>query len=189
MSRTAAPKAHSPAVRSTEGSSVNLSVARWPGWLLAAALAAGCASPPAKAPDITPAADGGPWSGRLALQVEDNQSQSFSAGFQLKGNAAKGELTLFNPLGGTLAVLAWAPGSATLRSNGRDQEFPSVEALVAQATGSAIPVAALFDWLRGTNTPVPGWQADLSQLDRGRLRAQRLQPPPPADLRVVLDRP
>ena len=161
--------------------------ARWPGWLLAAAIVAGCATPPPQATE-TPSAEGGPWSGRLALQVEDHQSQSFSAGFQLKGSAATGELTLFNPLGGTLALLAWAPGSATLRSNGRAQEFPSVEALVAHATGSALPVAALFDWLRGTNTPVPGWQADLSQLERGRLRAQRLQPTPPADLRVVLDR-
>ena len=169
---------------------MNRPAARWLGWLLAAALLAGCASPPrtTEAPDPR-SADAGPWSGRLALQVEGNQSQSFSAGFQLKGTAVHGELTLFNPIGGTLAVLAWAPGSATLRSSGRDQEFPSVDALVAQATGSALPVAALFDWLRGTNTPAPGWQADLSQLDRGRLRAQRLQPAPPVDLRVVLDQP
>jgi outer membrane lipoprotein LolB len=57
-----------------------------------------------------------------------------------------------------------------------------------EATGSAIPVAALFDWLEGRNTAVPGWQADLSELGQGRLRAQRMQPPPAADLRVVLDR-
>lgn len=147
---------------------------------------AGCASPPKMTgPTDTQT---GPWSGRLALAVEGNQSQSFSAGFELKGHAGAGDLTLFTPLGGTLAVLAWAPGSATLRSNGQTREFPSVEALVAHATGSAIPVAALFDWLRGTDTPVPGWQADLSQLPQGRLRARRLDPPPPADLRVVLER-
>jgi outer membrane lipoprotein LolB len=160
---------------------------RWPGWLLAAALLAGCASPPPKTVEAV-STETGPWSGRLALQVEDRQSQSFSANFQLKGDARTGELTLSHPLGGTLAVLAWAPGSATLRSNGAPQEFDSVEALVAQATGSALPVAALFDWLRGTNTPVAGWQADLSQLENGRLRAQRLHPTPLADLRVVLDR-
>jgi outer membrane lipoprotein LolB len=161
--------------------------ARWPGWLLAAAIMAGCASPPPKTAESV-AAEAGPWSGRLALQVEDHPSQSFSAGFQLNGNAVIGELTLFNPLGGTLAVLTWAPGSATLRTNGPPQAFGSVDALVTQATGSALPVAALFDWLRGTHTPVPGWQADLSQLDRGRLRAQRVHPTPLADLRVVLDR-
>lgn len=160
---------------------------RQAGWLLALGLGAlsGCATAP-RPP--APGGTDGPWSGRLALQVEDNQSQSFSAGFELKGSARSGELTLFNPLGGTLAALSWGAGFATLRSNGQTREFESVDALVAHATGSPIPVAALFDWLRGTNTSVPGWQADLSQLDAGRLRALRTQPPPPADLRVVLDR-
>ncbi|MDB5873343.1 MAG: hypothetical protein JWQ07_2785 [Ramlibacter sp.] len=159
---------------------------RWLLALLLAFLAAGCASPPR----ATPTADGaaGPWSGRMALQVEGNQSQSFSAGFELKGNAQAGELTLSSPLGGTLAVLAWAPGSATLRSGGQTREFESVDALVAHATGSAIPVAALFDWLRGTPTAVAGWQADLSLLGQGRLAARRTEPPPVADLRVALDR-
>lgn len=147
---------------------------------------AGCASPPRTAGPAD--AQTGQWSGRLALTVKGSQSQSFSAGFELNGHAAAGDLTLFTPLGGTLAVLAWAPGSATLRSNGQNREFPSVEALVAHATGSAIPVAALFDWLRGTDTRVPGWQADLSQLQEGRLRARRFDPPPSADLRVVLER-
>jgi outer membrane lipoprotein LolB len=160
---------------------------RWAAWLLAAVvLLSGCATAPKPAGPVD--SQTGPWSGRLALQVEDNQSQSFSAGFELKGSAKAGELTLFNPLGGTLAALSWSPGSATLLGNGEPRQFDSVDALVAHATGAAIPVAALFDWLRGTNTPVPGWQADLSQLEAGRLRAQRTQPPPPADLRVVLDR-
>jgi outer membrane lipoprotein LolB len=159
----------------------------WRGGLAAWVLVlAGCASPPRMAGPVD--AQAGPWSGRLALTVEGNQSQSFSAGFELKGHAGAGDLTLFTPLGGTLAVLAWAPGSATLRSNGQTREFPSVETLVAHATGSAIPVAALFDWLRGTDTPVPGWQADLAQLPQGRLSARRLDPLPPADLRVVLER-
>lgn len=159
----------------------------WAACLLAGVvLLSGCATTPRPAgPDDVRT---GPWSGRLALQVEDNQSQSFSAGFELRGSARAGELTLYNPLGGTLAALTWEPGSATLRSNGQTRESSSVDSLVAHATGSPIPVAALFDWLRGANTPVPGWQADLSQLPQGRLRAQRLQPPPPADLRVVLDR-
>jgi outer membrane lipoprotein LolB len=162
--------------------------ARWIRWVLAAAIvvAAGCASPPRTAGPADPQT--GPWSGRLALQVEDNQSQSFSAGFELKGSARAGELALHSPLGGTLALLAWAPGSATLRANGQTRDFDSVDALVAHATGAAIPLAALFDWLRGIDTPVAGWQADLSLLGQGRLRAQRLQPPPLADLRVVLDR-
>ena len=156
-------------------------------WLLGWSLLAlsGCATPPRP-----PAAanESGPWSGRLALQVKDNTSQSFAAMFELQGTAQAGELTLTNPLGGVIAVLAWTPGSATLRSNGRTRSFPSVDALVTQATGAAIPLAALFDWLRGRNTPVPGRRANLTQLDQGRISAVRHDPQPEADLRVALDR-
>jgi outer membrane lipoprotein LolB len=157
-------------------------------WLAAFALAllAGCASPPRTAGPTDPVT--GPWSGRLALQVEDQASQSFSASFELKGTARSGELALFSPLGGTLAVLAWQPGVATLNSNGQARQFDSVDSLVVHVTGSAIPVAALFDWLRGIDTPVPGWRADLSQLADGRVAAKRLEPPPQADLRLVLER-
>ena len=50
-----------------------------------------------------------------------------------------------------------------------------------------IPVAALFDWLRGIDTPVAGWRADLSQLGAGTAGgAAPASPPPEADLRVVL---
>jgi outer membrane lipoprotein LolB len=157
-------------------------------WLAAFALAllAGCASPPRTAGPTDPVT--GPWSGRLALQVEDQASKSFSASFELKGTARSGELALFSPLGGTLAVLAWQPGVATLNSNGQARQFESVDSLVVHVTGSAIPVAALFDWLRGIDTPVPGWRADLSQLADGRVAAKRLEPPPQADLRLVLER-
>ncbi|MDE2605444.1 MAG: outer membrane lipoprotein LolB [Burkholderiales bacterium] len=152
------------------------------GWWapLGALLLAGCAVPPrAAAPQA--------WSGRLALTVEGQASQSFSAGFELRGAPEAGELSLFNPLGGTLAVLAWAPGSATLRADGRTRSFPSLDALAREATGAALPVASLFDWLAGKPSPVPGWDADLSQVAQGRLRAHRTQPPPPADLRVVFE--
>ena len=156
-------------------------------WLLALVVAiAGCASPPRVSGPPDPAAAS--WAGRLALQVENQPSQSFSAGFELKGSAQSGELTLLSPIGGTLAVLSWRPGSATLLSGGKSSEFESVEALVAHATGSPIPVAALFDWLRGIDSPVPGWKTDLSQLGQGRILAKRLEPPPVADLRVVLER-
>ena len=128
------------------------------------------------------------WSGRLALTVDADQAQSFSAGFELKGNAGTGELSLYNPLGSTLAMLAWAPGSATLRSDNQTRSFDSVDDLVRHATGTVIPVAALFNWLQGINTPVPGWQADLSQLARGRLVARRSMPLPTAELRVALEK-
>ncbi len=124
------------------------------------------------------------------MQVQDTQAQSFSAGFELQGGASEGELKLFTPLGGTLARLNWSPGSAVLQqADGQQRRFPSLDALVAAATGTAVPVEALFDWLEGKDTAVPGWQADLSQLGRGRLQARRYEPAPTADLRVVLEQP
>lgn len=155
-------------------------------WWIAlwALLLAGCAVPPRTAapPGVQV------WAGRLALTVEGQASQSFSAGFELKGAPEAGELGLYNPLGGTIAVLAWAPGSATLRSNGENRQFPSLEALAQEATGAPLPVAALFDWLAGKPTPVAGWEPDVSQVAEGRLRARRTAPPPAADLRVAFER-
>jgi outer membrane lipoprotein LolB len=163
-------------------------IRRWAvGGLVALVLAlAGCASVPK--PPAGATAENGPWSGRLAVQVQDQPGQSFSAGFELKGSAVAGELLLFSPIGGTLAVLDWQPGHARLQSNSRTREFDSVDALVAEVSGTAIPVHALFDWLRGIATPAAGWQADLSQLAQGRIAAKRVAPPPEADLRVVLER-
>ena len=149
----------------------------------AAGLLAGCAAPPKPS-----APESNYWAGRLALSVAPPQRQSFSAGFELRGSAEAGELTLTNPLGGILAVLSWAPGSATLRSGGEVRRFDSVDALAEEATGAPLPIAALFDWLRGVASPVAGWAADLSQLGEGRLRAQRTEPPPLAELRLLLER-
>lgn len=152
--------------------------------VLCLALLAGCAVPPK-----TPTAPGvQSWNGRLALSVEGQANQSFSAGFELKGAPETGELTLTNPLGGTVAVLSWAPGNATLRSNGNVRQFPSVEALAQEATGQELPLSALFDWLAGKATAVPGWEVDVSQVAEGRLRARRTTPLPPADLRVLFER-
>ena len=94
-----------------------------------------------------------------------------------------------SPLGSTLAVLAWAPGAATLRSNGQTQQFESVDALVARRDRHR-----RFPWRRcstGCAASTRRWRAgsaDLSQLGQGRLAALRQQPPPEADLRVVFER-
>ena len=150
----------------------------------AALLLAACAAPQREAePGETVR------TGRLALAVEDRPSESFSAGFELRGRPEAGELALFNPLGGTIALLKWRPGQALLDTQGRDrQSYPSLEAMVEHVTGAPLPVAALFDWLDGRATPVPGWVPDLTALADGRLRARRTEPPPVADLRLVLDR-
>lgn len=128
------------------------------------------------------------WEGRISLQIQSEPTQAFFAGFELKGQAENGELTLISPLGSILGVMRWSPGEATLMQGGNIKRFASTDELLAQVTGAAVPVSALFDWLGGKNTPTPGWLADLSQQGNGRITAKRIEPAPLIDLRIVLDR-
>lgn len=151
---------------------------------------AGCALPPRQLQaDAAAPAAAGHWSGRLALQVEDAQNHSFSAGFELLGTPQRGELLLFTPLGSTLARLLWAPGQASLQQGEDRKTSDSLPTLVQELTGSDLPIAALFDWLQGRATAAAGWQVDLSRMGQGRLSARRHDPQPPAALRIVLDTP
>jgi outer membrane lipoprotein LolB len=96
---------------------------------------------------------------------------------------------LTSPLGSILGIMRWSPTEAVLEQNGSIKRFASTDELLAQTTGAAVPVSALFDWLGGKNTPTPGWTADLSQQSNGRITAQRTNPLPSANLRIVLDKP
>jgi len=52
-----------------------------------------------------------------------------------------------------------------------------------------LPIEALFDWLQGRATDVPGWAADLSTLAQGRLQAVRAAGElPRVELRILLQR-
>ncbi|MCZ2498020.1 outer membrane lipoprotein LolB [Xylophilus sp. Kf1] len=160
--------------------------------LCLAGVVSGCASPrPAQTAQAAAATaqQEERWSGRLALQVEDAPSQSFYASFELTGDARAGTLSLTTPIGSTVAVLRWTPDGASLQQGSQPaQRFSSLDELAERATGTAIPVASLFDWLAGRPGQVPGWIADLSAQPDGRIVATRQQPLPVATLRVVLDR-
>ena len=151
----------------------------------AAFLMAGCATP--QKPVGPGATQNDEWAGRISLQIQSEPPQAFFAGFELKGKAQAGELKLTSPIGSVLGVMRWSPSEAVLES-GRDvKKFASVDALLEQTTGAAIPVSALFDWLNGKNTSLNGWTADLSQQPSGKISATRTNPAPQTDLRVVLD--
>ncbi len=144
---------------------------------------AGCATPPGSRDD--PPHN---WSGRLAVQVHSTPPQSLTAGFELNGSSEVGELRLHSPLGTTLAIIRWRPGMAQLQRGSEWTEADSLNALSEQLLGTDVPVVALFNWLEGRSTEVPGWQADLSRITEGRLSAVRQSPLPSAELRLVLDR-
>jgi len=63
-----------------------------------ALLLSACATPGPSDPGVENS-----WSGRLALRVDSNPPQAFSAGFDLRGGPDAGELLLNSPLGNTVA--------------------------------------------------------------------------------------
>lgn len=154
---------------------------RWAALLVTVAMLSACATPQRAA---LPGED--LWSGRLAMTVQSDPPQSFSAGFDLRGTPAAGELQLTTPLGTSLATVVWSPGRAELRQGGLVTRRGSLDELTTELSGTPVPVAALFGWLRGQAGDVPGWQADLAGQPEGRITARRFAPLPAAELRVVV---
>lgn len=147
---------------------------------------AGCALPPPAPPADTLA-------GRLSVRVDGRPEQAVSGGFELSGDARDGQLLLTGPLGTTAARAQWSPGQALLlRGDAPPQRFDTLDALAQAALGEAVPIAALFDWLRGRAWPgaasAPrrdgsagfeqlGWRIDLARWAEGWLEAVRLAAP------------
>jgi len=155
------------------------------------------------------------YAGRLAVRSDASATQaarSVSGQFELSGNASSGQLILTSPLGVTVARARWSrpegamgvPSDIELEANGGTTHYPTLEAMMQQAIGDQLPLAAMFDWLDGRpwpGAPVTrdaggaafdqlGWHVDQSQFAANRLiDAQRAEPPPTLHVRVKLDAP
>jgi len=133
------------------------------------------------------------WRGRLSIRVQADpaqnqlQDQSFSAAFELQGDANLGDLLLYTPFGSTAAAIHWAPGGAVLQARGETRSFGDLAALIKLVLGTDVPVTALFAWLSGQTQEVDGWQVDLSHQPKGKIVARRLAPALPAELQLLLD--
>jgi outer membrane lipoprotein LolB len=168
--------------------------------LFAALALAACASVPREA--LLPA--GETLSGRLAVRVEGANgaaARSENASFELRGGAEAGRLDLSTPLGSVLAQARWAPGSVVLATPQGERSFDDLDALTQEVLGESVPVAALFDWLRGRPWPgaasraTPeagfaqlGWVVSLARFDTGLIVATR-ERAPSVTVRARLDRP
>jgi outer membrane lipoprotein LolB len=167
----------------------------------AVALLAGCATvaPP-------PAAPGETLTGRIAVQIDayaGAPARALNAAFELQGDAHAGRLDLATPLGTVLAQARWLAGQARLVTPQGTTQFDDLDALTREMLGESLPVAALFDWLRGRPWPgAPstlataagpgfaqlGWDVDLARFDESFVAARRIEPPS-MTVRVRLDRP
>ena len=171
--------------------------------LIAAVWLAGCATPPPAAP----LPSGEPLSGRLSIRVDGTNGaapRALTATFELLGDARTGRLDLSTPLGSLLAQARWAPGSVALVTPQGERRFDDLDALTREVVGESLPIAALFDWLRGrpwpgapsTATLPPaeagfvqlGWTVSLAHLDEASIAARREQAPAVV-VRAKLDRP
>ena len=171
--------------------------------LLVALSMASCASVP-NGPAL---ASGETLSGRLAVRVDavaGAAARSVNAAFELQGDPQAGRLNLSTPLGSVLAQARWAPGTVVLATPQGERNFDDLDALTREVLGESLPVAALFDWLRGRPWPgaastamvAPaepgfeqlGWVVSLARFDDAWVSARR-ERAPVVTVRAKLDRP
>lgn len=147
----------------------------------------GCASVGQQAP-----ADTATLSGKLSVRVDATSttpSRSESGNFELKGTPEAGQLNLSTPLGTVMAQARWAGQRAWLATSQGETAYPNLDSLTQEMLGESLPVAALFDWLRGRPWPgtahrtTPsgfdqlGWSVDLARFSEGWVSAKRAQAP------------
>ncbi len=143
----------------------------------------------------------------MSVQVaatDTSEARNLSAAFELSGAPDRGRLDLNTPLGSTVARARWAPDSVRLETPQGQTHHATLADLTRAVIGEDLPVAALFDWLRGrpwpgaesalTAAPDPagfrqlGWAVDLSRFDDARIFARR-EAPPVVTVQVKLERP
>ena len=168
-----------------------------------ALLLAGCAS---RLPPAPSTASEQRFAGRLAMQVaatERTGAQSVTAGFELRGRPDAGEIELATSLGTLLAQARWNRAEVLLVTPQGTRRFADLDELSREALGEALPLAALFDWLKGRpwvgapSSPLSGgdgpgfvqlgWEVDLGRFDAGLVAARR-PAAPSVQLRVQLER-
>lgn len=152
-------------------------------WATLIGLLSACATP-------RPPGDeqGSALSGRLSVRIDGQPERSINAGFELTGSAERGQLMLNGPLGVSAAQARWSRDEAVLSSAGTESRFADLPSLVGAALGEDIPLAALFDWLKGrpwsgakfsartdgtAGFAQLGWQIDMTRWSDGWIEARR----------------
>jgi len=165
---------------------------KW-GALLLAVLLSGCASLKHQEAEVR---EGDlRLSGKLSVQVDaedgspDGRKRGGSGAFELIGGPVAGQLELSTPLGSLVARASWNKDQVLLKTPDGERSYADLDALTREMLGEPIPVAALFDWMRGRawpdapSTPLDagfeqlGWRIDLTRFADGVLIATRTAAP------------
>lgn len=96
--------------------------------------------------------------GRLnVLYQKNDKPESATVNFTWQQQAERTDVTLFTPVGSTLATIAVTPQEAVLTQSGKPlRSAPDVDTLSARLLGWSLPVSGLRDWLQGYATAADG---------------------------------
>ena len=89
--------------------------------------------------------------GRLSVRYTlEGQPQSLQGKFFWQQQGENTDITLYSPLGQTIATIAISPGLAVMvQSDGEKRQAPDVASLTQQVLGWPMPVDGLRYWLQG----------------------------------------
>jgi outer membrane lipoprotein LolB len=96
--------------------------------------------------------------GRLSVRYQQaGQPQSLQGKFRWQQQGEQTNITLYSPLGQTIATMAITPGLAVMaQSDGEKRQAPNVTALTQEVLGWPMPVEGLRYWLQGFVPNVDG---------------------------------
>ena len=89
--------------------------------------------------------------GRLNVVYQKNDKpESATVNFTWQQTPQRTDVTLFSPVGSTLATIAVTPQEAVLTQSGKPpRSAPDVDTLSSRLLGWSLPVSGLRDWLQG----------------------------------------
>jgi outer membrane lipoprotein LolB len=136
------------------------------GILLLPLLLIGCAivQPPASAPTTAKQAAARPYheaitiGGRLSVRYQQNgNDEAIHGKFTWVQHPERTTITLFSPLGQTVAVIETTPTLSTLIQAGQaPRSARNVDSLAASALGWPLPISGLQSWLQGFAVDIEG---------------------------------
>lgn len=106
---------------------------------------------PPSSQSVAPYRDQVELAGRLNVVYQKNDKpESATVNFTWQQTAQRTDVTLFSPVGSTLATIAVTPQEAVLTQSGKPpRSAPDVDTLSARLLGWSLPVSGLRDWLQG----------------------------------------
>jgi len=142
--------------------------------VMAACVAAACATVPTGAPPITPSGIDAPFSidGRLSAR---RGSEAATANFTWRHVPPRDDLVVTTPLGQAVAEISGDRSSERYElrmADGRSDEAANWTSLTERALGAPVPVEGLSAWIHGTPRPGAAFSAEQDASGRASVLRQ-----------------